>query len=559
MQDPYQLNLIIAVSLSIVILLSFNIWFARRSANHEVPSTKRPSIASDVGPQSRAPRLDREVWNLRRIGIETPRLRGSISLIGARIDDLRLADYFETIQHKRQVRLLAPAGSDSAVYAEFSWTSDDPSVLMPGSDARWTSADDEPLTQSHPVVLTWVNGTGLAFQSTISVDANYMLRITQRIANTGEKPVTLRSFATITRNKLTPPDGNWLVYEGPIAVAEGAVQRTSYDDLEQQGRIERKSTGGWIGFTDKYWLVAVIPGQYASVQQTLRHGVDGVDQYEAGYRDAAVAVPPNGIAETNARLFAGAKEVELLAAYERGGVPRLSEAVDWGWLWFLTRPFFYALDFLGKALGNFGLGIMAFTVFLRVLLFPLTLKSARQMHRMKNLAPRLAALRERYAEDPARLRAETAELYKREKVNPLSGCLPPLIQIPIFFALYKVLLVTIEMRQAPFLGWIHDLSAPDPTSLFNLFGLLPVTPPDFLLIGAWPLILGLTMFLQQRVIAAPANPTIATTMAFMPAVITVWLARYPVGLVIYWAWSNLLSAAQQVLLKWWVAPATQRT
>ena len=559
MQDPYQLNLIIAVLLSVGILLSFNIWFARRGTNHQLPVLKSSPIASDADAQFRVLAPEPKAWNLRRIGIETPRLRGSISLTGARIDDLRLADYFETIERKRQVRLLAPAGSDSAVYAAFGWTSDDRSVLVPGSDARWTAADDEPLTQSHPVVLTWVNGTGLAFHSTISVDANYMLRITQRITNTSEKPVILRPFTKVTRSNRTPLDSNWLVYEGPIAVAEGAVHQTSYQDLKEQGGLARTSTGGWIGFTDKYWLVAVIPGQYASVEQTLRHGGDGVDQYEAGYRDAAVAVPPNGNAETNARLFAGAKEVQLLAAYEREGVPRLSEAVGWGWLWFLTRPFFYALDFLGKALGNFGLGIMAFTVFLRMLLFPLTLKSARQMHRMKDLAPHLAALRERYSGDPARLRAETAQLYKREKVNPLSGCLPLLIQGPIFFALYKVLLVTIEMRQAPFFGWVHDLSAPDPTSLFNLFGLLPVTPPEFLLVGAWPLILGLTMFLQQRVSAAPANPTMATTMAFMPAAITVWLARYPVGLIIYWAWSNLLSAAQQVLLKWWVAPASQRT
>jgi YidC/Oxa1 family membrane protein insertase len=559
MQDPYQLNLIIAIVLSLGILVSFNIWFARRGTNHQPPVLKSSPIASHAGAQFRVLAPEPKAWALRRIGIETPRLRGSISLTGARIDDLRLADYFETIERKREVRLLAPAGTESAVYAEFGWTSDDPSILVPSPVARWTAADDKPLTPSHPVVLTWANGTGLAFQRTISVDANYMLRIAQRITNAGEKPVMLRPYATVTRSSPIPPDSNWLVYEGPIAAVDGTVQETRYQDLEQQGRIARASTGGWIGFTDKYWLVAVIPAPYASVEQTLRHGGDGVDQYEAGYLDAAVAVPPNGIAETNARLFAGAKEVELLAAYEREGVPRLSEAVDWGRLWFLTRPFFYALDFLGKALGNFGLGIMAFTVFLRVLLFPLTLKSARQMHRMKNLAPHLAALRERHAENAKRLQAETAGLYKREKVNLLSGCLPLLIQPPIFFALYKVLLVTIEMRQAPFFGWIHDLSAPDPTSLFSLFGLLPVTPPDFLLIGAWPLILGLTVFLQQRVSAAPGTRAMATTMAFAPAAITVWLARYPVGLVIYWAWSNLLSAAQQVLLKWWLAPTPQRT
>ena len=559
MQDPYQLNLIIAILLSLGILVSFNIWLARRGTNHQPPVLKSSPIASDADARFRLLAPEPKAWTLRRIGIETPRLRGSISLTGARIDDLRLADYFETIERKREVRLLAPAGTESAVYAEFGWTSADPSILMPSPVSRWTAADDKPLTPSHPVVLTWVNGTGLTFQRTISVDANYMLRMTQRITNTGEKPVILRPYATVTRSNPTPPSSNWLVYEGPIAVVDGAVQETSYHDLEQQGRVARESTGGWIGFTDKYWLVAVIPDAYASVEQTLRHGGDGVDRYEAGYRDAAVAVPPNGITETNTRLFAGAKEVELLAAYERAGVPRLSEAVDWGRLWFLTRPFFYALDFLGKALGNFGLGIMAFTVFLRVLLFPLTLKSARQMHRMKNLAPQMAALRERHAGDAKRLQAETAELYKREKVNPLSGCLPVLIQGPIFFALYKVLLVTIEMRQAPFFGWIHDLSAPDPTSLFSLFGLLPVTPPDFLLIGAWPLILGLTLFLQQRVSAAPGNRTIATTMAFAPVGITVLLARSPVGLVIYWAWSNLLIAAQQVLLKWWLAPAPQRT
>lgn len=559
MQDPYQLNLIIAILLSLGILVSFNIWLARRGTNHQPPVLKSSPIASDADARFRLLAPEPKAWTLRRIGIETPRLRGSISLTGARIDDLRLADYFETIERKREVRLLAPAGTESAVYAEFGWTSADPSILMPSPVSRWTAADDKPLTPSHPVVLTWVNGTGLTFQRTISVDANYMLRMAQRITNTGEKPVILRPYATVTRSNPTPPSSNWLVYEGPIAVVDGAVQETSYHDLEQQGRVARESTGGWIGFTDKYWLVAVIPDAYASVEQTLRHGGDGVDRYEAGYRDAAVAVPPNGITETNTRLFAGAKEVELLAAYERAGVPRLSEAVDWGRLWFLTRPFFYALDFLGKALGNFGLGIMAFTVFLRVLLFPLTLKSARQMHRMKNLAPQMAALRERHAGDAKRLQAETAELYKREKVNPLSGCLPVLIQGPIFFALYKVLLVTIEMRQAPFFGWIHDLSAPDPTSLFSLFGLLPVTPPDFLLIGAWPLILGLTLFLQQRVSAAPGNRTIATTMAFAPVGITVLLARSPVGLVIYWAWSNLLIAAQQVLLKWWLAPAPQRT
>ena len=496
-----------------------------------------------------------------RVAIETPRVHGSLALTGGRIDDLWLSDYRETLDDDSpEVLLLSPLGTPWAYYVEFGWAPSSQGVTkVPDAQTEW-AANRETLTPQNPVTLTWDNGEGLVFTREVAIDDNYMIRVNQRVENTGTQSVTLFPYALASRTGMPDTLGFFILHEGPIGVFNETLSEVKYDDLVDDGPITETSTGGWIGMSDKYWLVALVPDQKTEFQAGFRHSFAGDDKFQVDYLGNGVTIAPGTIGEVTNRVFAGAKEVETLEAYRASlGIDRFDLAVDWGWLFFLTKPIFQAIDYLYGLIGNFGVAIIVFTAFVRLLFFPLANKSFRSMGRMRMLQPEMTRLREAYKDDRERMTKETMELYKREGVNPLSGCMPILLQIPVFFALYKVLFVTIEMRHAPFYGWIKDLSAPDPTSFVNLFGLIPFDPPGFLTIGIWPLLMGLTMFLQQKLNPAPPDPIQAKVFMFLPVIFTVILAGFPAGLVIYWTANNTLTIAQQWIIMRRTAAGTPST
>jgi len=493
-----------------------------------------------------------------RVPISSPAYKGSIALKGARIDDLSLVQYRETVAPKSpEIVLLTPPGTADAYYAEFGWLASNSAVKLPDANTLWRS-EGESLTPKTPLTLSWDNGEGLKFERTYAIDDAYMITVTETVENSGKSAVTLFPYALVSRSGDPPTSNYYILHEGPLGVLDGVLHdgsffdkaKINYKDLQKEP-YEQETTGGWLGFTDKYWLVALIPDQ--KVQVRARFGdspVAGNNKYQVDdIATAGLALAPGQSITSSSRMFAGAKEVHLLDSYERTlGIERLSYAIDWGWYWFFTKPIFYLLDYLNKLVGNFGVAILLLTVIIKGLFFPLANKSYRAMSKLKKLQPEMLKIRERFKDDRERMNKEMMELYKREKANPASGCLPMVIQIPVFFSLYKVLFVTIEMRQAPFFGWIRDLSAADPTSILNLFGLISWTPPDqlaFLSLGVWPLIMGVTMWAQQKLNPAPPDPVQAKMFMVLPLVFTFMLARFPSGLVIYWAWNNCLSMLQQ--------------
>jgi YidC/Oxa1 family membrane protein insertase len=425
-------------------------------------------------------------------------------------------------------------------------------VAVPDRDSVW-QADGDEIRPGQPVTLSWDNGEGLRFARTIALDDGYLLTVTQRIENTTEEPVGLFPFGLISRWGTPKTLGFYILHEGPIGVLEGKLHEIDYDDLQEDGDLDFRSQGGWLGITDKYWLTALIPDQQSEIEARFLHTLhDGQDRYQVDYRGTApITVAPGQTAEITDRFFGGAKVVGLLDRYQAEyGIPLFDRAVDFGWFYFLTKPLFHVLHFFYQVTGNYGVAILLLTLLVKLIFFPLANKSYRAMSLMKKLQPKMMELREKYADDKMAMNQALMKLYKDEKVNPMSGCLPIVVQIPVFFALYKVLFVSIEMRHAPFFGWIHDLSAPDPTSVFNLFGLLPFDPPSFLMIGIWPLIMGATMLLQTKLNPQPADPVQAKVMMLLPVMFIFLFATFPAGLVIYWTWNNVLSIAQQwVIMK----------
>ncbi len=569
-----QRNLVIAIAISIAILVGFQ-YFSERlyppppppsQAAKTAPTTTKAPVAgapAAAPTASGAPKAASRAELLAetpRVAIDTPRLKGSINLVGGRIDDLTLRTYHETVDPKSpEIVLLAPDGSEHPYFIQFGWLAEDARVKVPGPDTRW-SASGGTLTPDHPVDLTWDNGAGLKFTRHIAIDPEYMFTITDRVTNSGSAPVKLSPYVVDVRKGEIEVSHTYLLHEGPIGVTDGKLHDGScvpllgcdpfnYDEMKKHDHERFASKGGWFGFTDKYWLTALVPPQDAQVTAELQYGkADNVDIYQADYIGAAQEVAPGATVSEESRAFAGAKEVALLDQYETHyGVPNFDRAIDFGWFYWITKPIFLTLDFFYKLLGNFGLAILLLTVLIKLIFFPLANKSYRAMSKMKKLQPEMQKLREKYGDDKQKLNQETMALYKRVGANPMAGCLPIIIQIPVFFSLYKVLYVTIEMRHAPFYGWIHDLSAPDPTTFVNLFGLLPFPAPDisFLHIGAWPLIMGLTMYLQQKLNPQPPDPVQAKMFMILPVVFTFMLAQFAAGLVIYWSWNNLLSIAQQ--------------
>ncbi len=569
-------NLILAIVLSIAILFGFQhvyeIFYPKpdtpptvsteQSTSAEMPNAVGqppaqtadalpPSVPGSVAPPAAAEAQGRTeaLAAAPRVKIDTPRLHGSISLLGGRLDDLTLADFHETLDpNSPEIVLFSPRGTPEAYFAEVGWVSSTPtaSVAVPVAETVWT-ADRDTLTPDTPVTLTWDNGAGLIFKRTIAVDNDYLFTITQQVENTGSEAVDLNAYSLVSRHGTPEISGFYILHEGPLGVLDGTLKEVDYDELQEVGSIQQATTGGWIGITDKYWLAALVPNQAKLVNSRFVGQRVGTDyKYQTDVIGGTVTVAPGATVDVQNRVFAGAKELRLLQRYEdEYGIEKLTLAIDFGWFWFLTRPLSEVLIWANGWIGNFGVAILLLTVMIKIMFFPLANKSYKAMSQMRKLQPEMVKLRERFSDDKARLNQEMMALYKREKVNPTSGCLPMLIQIPVFFALYKVLFVTIEMRHAPFFGWIQDLSAPDPTTIFNLFGLIPWSPPELLMIGAWPLIMGVTMFLQQKLNPQPPDPLQAKIFMFLPVVFTIMLARFPAGLVIYWTWNNVLSIIQQ--------------
>jgi YidC/Oxa1 family membrane protein insertase len=550
-------NLIIAVILSIVILAGFQYLYVKPQQEHYRQQVLAEKAAQPGAPNAPGAALrDRAdlIAETPHIPIKTPELQGSVDLKGASLDDVSLTQYRETIDPESpDIVLLSPAGTappHQAYYAEFSWLGGDPSVAVPTVDTEWKT-DGKQLSPAEPLKLSWDNGHGLSFERMIAVDEHFMFTVTDSVRNEGPAPATLYPFGLIRRQGKPPVQQRYILHEGPLGVLDGTLEEYKYKDLVAAGKETLDSTGGWLGITDKYWLVALIPPQDEKLSAEFAYkapanGDSSAELFQTDFRGDAMTLAPGSATQHVTRLFVGAKRLGLLDHYaDQYNIPHFDRAIDFGWFYFLTKPFLYLLDWLGHFFGNFGLAILAFTVMLKVVTLPLSGKSYRAMGKMKILQPELKRIQERFADDKMRQSVEMMELYKREKVSPASGCVPTLIQIPIFFALYKVLYVGIEMRQTPFYGWIKDLSMPDPTSVFTGFGHIPWDPPALLHIGVWPLIMGVSMFLQQRLSPQPPDKTQARIFMFMPIMFTFMLAQMPAGLVIYWTWSNLLSIVQQ--------------
>jgi YidC/Oxa1 family membrane protein insertase len=550
-------NLIIAVVLSLLILFGFQYFYAKPAVQQaqenilDTPVTAPKTV--DAVPSTLHDRAA-IIKSTARVAIATPELRGSINTKGARLDDLELIQYHETVDPKSPpVTLLSPAGTAAPglpYYADIGWLADG-DITVPTSDTVWHTANKN-LTPTTPVTLTWDNSKGLKFERTISVDDHYMFTIIDRVKNIGATTATLYPFGSIARQGLAVEGNSRILHEGPIGSFNGTLEEYTYKKLMENPKKSIASEGGWLGITDKYWLVAMalpetekLTGAFAYNSSASAASPSGV--FQADFRSMAMSIVSGASITHTTQFFAGAKRQSLLEDYRDAyKIPLFDRAIDFGWFWFLTIPFLHFLNLLSRTLGSYAFAILTFTVMLKLVTLPLTLKSSHSMSRMKTLQPMIKQLQERFKDDKVRQSQEMMELYKREKISPLSGCLPTLIQIPIFFALYKVLYVGIEMRQAPFYGWIHDLSMPDPTSLFTLFGLVPWTPPSALHIGIWPLLMGCSMFLQQRLSPQPtADKSQAQMFAFMPVLFTWMLRGMPAGLVIYWTWSNLLSILQQ--------------
>ena len=546
-------NLILAVVLSALVLLGWT-W----AANKYFPSANPPSTKVEAGKQqpTTQPGAQPNVPAARktlsvsaalatdpRIAIRTPSLQGSINLKGAQIDDLLLVNEKQTLaKDSPPVRLLSPLGAPNAYIAEFGWSAQ--GAQVPGLDTVWT-ADREQLVPNQPVTLSTQMPDGTRYQLKIAVDDGFLFTVQQSVLNASAQPITVRPTGLVSRSGESADKSTWTNHVGPIGVFDGkANYDVNWKDLDKNGSQPFNNVAGWLGFTDKYWLTALVPG--SSVSADFRRSPSG--GYQADYAAAPTAVAPGQTSTTQARLFAGAKEKSWLDRYESAGVPKLSKAIDWGWFEFFMRPIFDVLMFLFHTLGNFGLAIIALTLIVRAIMFPIAQKQFQSMAAMRKLQPKMKAIQERFKDDKPRQQQEILKLYQAEKVNPAAGCLPIVLQIPVFYALYKVLVVSVEMRHQPFILWIKDLSAADPLTPVNLFGLLHFTPPAMLAIGVLPILVGLTQFMSMKLNPQPMDPAQAQMFAIMPWFLVFIMAPFAAGLQLYWITNNLLTMAQQ----WWL-------
>ena len=553
-------NLVLFALLSILLWLSYDHFvlkpkLEKMKAAQTVAQEAAINMQTQAGmaPEKERPR-DEIIAEGNRVPIDSKRVFGSINLTGARLDDLGLKDHFKTVEREENVTILSPSGSPFPKYIEQGWVASDKNVKLPDNKTEWKLSGGDTLSSNGSVSLTWNNGQGLRFEQVISLNEDYNFTLVRRVINNSGKDVSLYPYSLIMRRGI-PQDflGRFIIHEGPMGYFDDGLIEEGFGKMDKDPSITKMATKGWIGLTTKDWLTALIPDQESETKFRMTYTKAAKqnvkDRYQVDMMGPEVKAPAGGMVEVKENFYAGAKKLDLLAKYEKQlGVPHFDLAVDFGLFYFLTRPFFWVLNFFYGFVGNFGVAIIMFTVVLRIAVFPLANTSFKSFAKMRQIGPKMTELRDKYPDDKQTLQQEMVKLYQREKVNPMAGCLPILVQIPIFFSLFKVLSNSIEMRHAPFFGWIQDLSAPDPTSVFNLFGLIPFTPPNILMIGIWPCLMLLTMIVQRKLTPPPTDAMQARIIAAMPWIMTFVLAQFAAGLVIYWTFNNLLSVAQQYII-----------
>ncbi len=547
-------NVIAAISLSAAVIILYSLFFAPavvdqkdisndKNITSENSSTDAPSLVQDE--ETIKISRNEALKENERVIFENDKIRGSISLIGSSIDDLTFKNYTNTLNGDDNVILLNPKQSDNGYYVETGWATTNKNIDLPNSKSLWSIEGSNKLTPSSPVILSWTNSQNIKFLKEISIDKQYLFNIKQTIINSSDKTYNFYPYGQIIRNVAPDVTNFYILHEGLIGVFDDQLIEEDYDDIEEK-KYSKNAQSGWLGITDKYWITSLIPEK----DKSFRADFDYKNKFRANFIETnATEVGANETKSNSIRVIIAAKEVNVIDGYaESENINKFDLAIDWGWFYFIVKPLFFAIQYFFNLAGNFGIAIIMITACIRLAFFPLANYSFRSMAKMKVLQPEMTRLKELHKEDKMKLQQEMMALYKREKVNPISGCLPIFIQIPFFFAIYKVLFVTIEMRHQPFFGWIKDLSERDPTSIFNLFGLIPWDPPSFLLIGVWPCLMGVSMWMQQKLNPTPPDPVQAKIFMFFPLFLTVILAPFPAGLVIYWTINNILTMAQQYII-----------
>ena len=546
-------NVVAAISLSVAVIVFYSLFFMPEPSqrtqsiseknkiekNSDAPTLEQKDIISEM---SRDEALDQN----KRINFENDNIKGSISLKGAVIDDLTFKKYNTELDSNENVTLLNPRNIKDGYFIESGFVTSSKNIDIPNSESLWSLENNNNLTQETPIKLSWSNKQGITFEKEISLDNQFLFTIKQKIVNLTDKKFDFYSYGQIIRNKKPEGLSNfYILHEGMLAALDGELIEQDYDDIEEE-KFSRKASNGWFGIGDKYWISSIVPPRNREFKTTF----DYKNKFRANYISTQpIELSGNSFVEDKMQIIIAAKRVDVVDGYaEKLNINKFDLVIDWGFLYFITKPLFYGIDYFFKLLGNYGLAIIAITICIRLVFFPLANFSFRSMAKMKVLQPEMIRLKELHKDDKMKLQQEMMALYKKEKINPMSGCLPILVQIPVFFALYKVLFVTIEMRQMPFYGWIEDLSERDPTSIFNLFGLLPYDVPSFLVIGAWPIAMGVSMWIQQKLNPAPTDAMQAKIFMFFPLFLTVILAPFPAGLVIYWTINNILTMAQQLFI-----------
>ncbi|NVJ98801.1 MAG: membrane protein insertase YidC [Alphaproteobacteria bacterium] len=553
-------NFLLFVAISMAILFGYNFFYLQPKqeayqayldeqaalAPQEETVAPREAAPIDVERAETAAQQSPALEDAGSVAISNPELEGSLSLRGARFDDILLVNHKVSMEEGAdKVRLLSPMANPDAYYVRFGWTASGQNAgFVPTASSAWT-ADNDALAPGQPTTLAWDNGDGVRYLMKVELDDKFMFTVTQTVINSTDEPLQMAPYGMISRKGEPKTDGLYILHEGPLGVFEGTLKEATYKDLADDGNFEVSSTGGWMGITDKFWMTTLIPDQQAELSNARMMKTN--TGYRVDYVQNWQSVPAGGTLETTNRFYAGAKIVNTIEDYQaQYDITLFDRAIDWGWLWFFTKPIFAGLHWLFGLTGNYGIAILAMTVILKLLLFPLANKSYVSMSHMKDAQPKIKKLQERYKDDKQKLQQEMMALYQKEKINPMAGCLPMIPQIFIFFALYKTLYVTIEMRHQPFFGWITDLSAPDPLTPVNLFGLIPWDPPQMIAIGVLPILMGVTMWLQQKLNPQTTmDPTQQKVMSFLPIIFTFVMAGFSAGLVLYWTWNNLLSIAQQ--------------
>ena len=548
-------NVFVAIALSMSVLLFWGAFFEtpRKSPDQQInqeieKKTDQGSITPTISQPQVVTKLTREesIIKSERIIIENKSVIGSINLKGALIDDISFKKHKQKVEDNKNIIFLNPSDTENGFYIETGWTSIGDKIKIPTKETIWTVKGNNILSDTSPVILQWNNKEGVLFEKKIELDDKYLFKITQQVKNNSNSPIDLFPYAQMTRNKIPDDIQNFYIqHEGFIGVFDDELKEDDYDDVEEK-KIVRESNEGWLGITDKYWMTAFVPEEGKNFKSTFL--------YDKGFKANYIINEPVNIGKSSSgsnklRLFIAAKEVETIDGYAASqNINKFDLVIDWGWFYFFTKPLFFVIDYLFKITGNFGTAIVLLTIAIRLIFFPLANFSFKSMAKMKAVQPEMMRLKELHKDDKVKFQQEMMALYRKEKINPASGCLPVLIQIPFFFAIYKMLFISLEMRHQPFFGWIKDLSAQDPSTLFNLFGLIPWDPPSFMIIGIWPILMGVSMWVQQKLNPAPADPIQAKIFAFFPLFLTIILASFPSGLVVYWTINNILTIAQQYVI-----------